>query len=164
MRENHIIGILEGKPFAGLTEQELLVIRAHVDGCSSCRQAYRAAKVSAGLLKERTAESPSPSPFFHTRVLARLRERQAEERRPVFARLWRTAGALVSSMVAAVVMLAVLSFIGPESAITSDAVVSAAAGAYSAEAVVLNQSVAADEPSDSQTYTTLYEDEEEVAR
>lgn len=163
MRNNHIINILEGKPFASLSEQELQVIQEHLDTCPKCLQAYQVAKISAVLLKERAAESVSPSPFFKTRVLASLRERQAESGNRNLGSLWRSAGALVSSMVAAVAMLVVLSFVGPDPALTPQSVVSAS-NSYSTEDVLFNQSEASDDQTDSQTYTTLYEAEEEAVK
>ncbi|HEV3470329.1 MAG TPA: hypothetical protein VG148_13470 [Pyrinomonadaceae bacterium] len=113
MKDQHIIGILEGGPLARLSEGELAAARAHAEGCAECRRAFDAARVSAALLRERAAERVEPSPFFQTRVLAALRERLAEEETPSLRRLWRAAGALVSSMAAAVALLAVFTFVAP---------------------------------------------------
>src|ERR671922_301207 len=114
MRDEHIINILESAPFADLSERELASVTAHCATCASCQRAYEAARVSALLLKERVAESVEPSPFFQTRVLAALRGRQTNEAWS-FARLWRSAGALVSSMAAIVALLAGLTFLAPAS-------------------------------------------------
>ena len=107
MKDVHIISILEGSPFNSLSESELEGVRAHVAHCDECRRAYEAAQISALLLKERAAEVIEPSPFFQTRVLAALRERQVSTETPLSSlrRLWKAAGALVSMMACLVVVL-----------------------------------------------------------
>jgi hypothetical protein len=157
MREQHIINILESKPFAGLSESDHSTIRAHTADCVECARAYKVALVSASLLQERIGETVEPPPFFHTRVLAAIREQQNEV--PAFARLWRAAGALVSSMTAAVALLAVLSFLGPGTEqLTTEASVFTG---YSAEEVILDDSDAAtDQTSDAQVLSTLYAEED----
>jgi hypothetical protein len=158
MSEQHIINILESKPFASLSENDHSTIRAHTADCVECARAYKVALVSASLLQERIGETVEPSPFFHTRVLAAIREQQNEV--PAFARLWRAAGALVSSMTATVALLAVLSFLGSGTEqLTTDASVFTG---YSAEEVILDDSDAAtDQTSDAQVLSTLYEAEED---
>src|SRR5882672_5516397 len=98
MKEKHIIEMLEKGPLASLTENEVRMISAHAEICLACRSAYEAARISTLLIKERAAETMEPSPFFQTRVLAALREQQANNNVPVLSRLWKSAGALVSSM------------------------------------------------------------------
>jgi hypothetical protein len=108
-------------------------------------------------LRERALEVVEPLPFFHTRVLAALRERQNEV--PAFKRLWQTAGALVSSMTATVALLAVLSFVTPGTQ-TSGTAHAFETNGYSAEEVILNQNDLQDEQaSDAQVLTTLYADD-----
>src|SRR5918997_1841887 len=65
--------------------------------------------------------------------LAALRERLAEEETPALRRLWRAAGALVSSMAAAVVLLTALTVAGPQLGLTPDEEVASAPDLYSAE-------------------------------
>ena len=149
MSEQHIINILESTRFGSLSETDHSRIRAHAASCDDCARAYRVASVSASLLENRMAETLEPSPFFHTRVLAAVRERQNEG--PALARLWRAAGALVSSMAAAVVLFAVLSFGISDQPIPVDA---SATTAYSAEALILDD---VDEmQTDGQVLSTLY--------
>src|SRR5262245_55273049 len=100
MKQEHITKILEETPMSSLSELELTAIRAHAAECQDCMQAYQVAYVSASLLKERAAEAFAPSPFFQTRVLATLRERQSLGDAWSLSRLWRSAGALVSSLAA----------------------------------------------------------------
>jgi anti-sigma-K factor RskA len=119
------------------------------------------------MLKERTAAEFEPSPFFHTRVMATLRERQAANESWAnswaLSRLWRAAGALTSSMVATVAALAVLTFVFPGSQVTSGTQVSSLPNSYSAEEVMLGQNPQLDEQlSDSQLLGTIYGTEEEA--
>jgi anti-sigma-K factor RskA len=163
MRDEHIISLIEETPVASLAESELSTIRARVVGCSKCLEAFRAAQVAQALLRERAAAEFAPSPFFHTRVLAALRERQAAADVWAFSRMWRAAGALASSMVASVALLAVMTFIVPENQVASQQV-SSLPTAYSAEEVILDQSSQTEEVSDGQLLTTIYGGEEEATR
>lgn len=110
MKEKHIIEILDNAPFAGLTESELETIRVHVKDCSDCLRAFEATKVSALLVKERVAETIEPSPFFHTRVMAAIREQKLSAGVSAFKRFWKAANALVYSMAAVVVVLFAVTF------------------------------------------------------
>jgi anti-sigma-K factor RskA len=167
MRDEHIIDVIERAPLASLTEHELTAIRAHTDHCSGCLRAFQAAQISALMLKERAAAEFGPSPFFHTRVMATLRARQAANESWAnswaLSRLWRAAGALTASMVAAVAMLAVLTFVVPGSQVSSGAPVSSLSNSYSAEEVMLDQNPQLDEQlSDGQLLGTIYGGEEEA--
>jgi hypothetical protein len=165
MKNAHVIGILEAKPFAAMDSNDLEQIRVHAAGCESCRQAYEAARVSALLLQERAAETFEPSPFFQTRVLATLRERQAANETWVWSRLWRTAGGLASSMIATVATLAILTFVVPGTQTAESPDPATAFNAYSTEAVVLDGSaVSNDQISDSEVLTTLYGPNDEVVK
>jgi anti-sigma-K factor RskA len=166
MREKHVISFLENTPLASLSESDLTAIRAHTDNCENCRRAFEAAHLSMLMLKERATETFEPSHAFHTRVLARLRERQAANELWAWGRMWRAAGALASSMVATVAALAVLTFVIPGSQIASGPQeVSALTNSYSAEEVILNQTEPLDEQvSDDQVLTTIYGGEEEAVR
>ena len=165
MREEHIINILESAPLGSLDESELVAVRAHARVCAECGRAYEAAQISTLLLRERAAETFEPSPFFQTRVLAALRERQAEAELSGFRRLWKAAGALVSSMAVTVAALAALTFIpaGTQTDPVSPEV--AAVNLYSAEDVLLDEAdLAGDQMSYEQVLTTLYESGEDAAR
>lgn len=115
MRDEHIKELLDRAPLSRLGEGELAEVRAHAERCAECLRAYEAARVSSLLVKERVAaaESFEMPPFFQTRVLAALRERRATEEAPAFRRLWRAAGALVSSMAVTVAALVLLTFTVP---------------------------------------------------
>jgi anti-sigma-K factor RskA len=163
MRDEHIKRMLEEAPFSSLSEGELERARAHADACADCRRAFDAAQVSSLMLKARAAEAFEPSPFFQTRVLAQLRERRAAEEGWTLARLWKSAGLLVSSMAATVAALAVFTFVAPQPTTAQDL---AAAGPYTAETLILGESDAGEEQmTDGQVFTTLYEsDDDEASR
>ena len=164
MRDEHIKLMLDEAPLSSLGKAELEAVRAHVEGCDDCGRAFEAAQVSSLMLKARAAEAFEPSPFFQTRVLAQLRERRGTEEGWTLARLWKSAGLLVSSMAATVAALAVLTFVAPSETTAQTTTVS---GPYTAESVILGEPDAADEQmTDGQVFTTLYEseDDDEAAR
>jgi len=165
MKNEHIISILENKPFIALDQDDLAEIRSHAIVCESCRQMFAAAQVSAALLQERAKEVFEPSPFFQTRVLAVLRERQLANEKWAWSRLWRTAGGVASAMAATVVTLAILTFVVPGSQTTELQSSNAAVNSYTAEAVVLGENVSPDDQiSDSDVFATLYDSDDEVVK
>ena len=163
MRDEHIISIIESAPLSGSSESELANIRAHTIQCAECRHAFEAAQISALLLRERVAETIEPSPFFQTRVLAALRERQAANEISALRRLWNTTGALVSSMAVTVAALAIFTVFAPGSQPTpGPQEVASAYDTYSAEEVLFDQSdLPADQMSYEQVLTTLYESDDD---
>jgi anti-sigma-K factor RskA len=142
MKDRHVRSILESAPFEHLSAGELEIVRAHASRCFECARALEAARVASTLLRERAASKFEPSPFFQTRVLAALRERSAADEVPGLLRLWRAAGALASSMAAAVVLLAALTFVQAPSG--TDEAAASVPDPYSTEAVL-----AQDETNDS---------------
>jgi anti-sigma-K factor RskA len=165
MKNEHVISILDSQSLGALNENDLGQIRAHSALCESCRQAYEAAQASAMLLQERTAETFEPSPFFQTRVLATLRERQTANEAWAWSRLWRTAGGLASSMVATVATLAVLTFVLPATQNADLQSPTAVVNAYSTEAVVFDESALPDDQiSNNDVLATLYETDDDVVK
>jgi anti-sigma-K factor RskA len=166
MSKNHIISLIESAPLASLSESDLNSIRTHTVDCADCRRAFEAARISMLLLKEGGGETFEPSPFFHTRVLATLRERQAAGDQWGWSKVWRAAGALASSMVATVAALAVLTFVIPANqtgSVTHD--ITSSLNAYSAEEVLLDQGGAFnDQVSEDQILNTLFGAEDESTR
>ena len=160
----HIISLIENAPLASLSPSDLTAIRRHTDDCVNCRQAFEAAQISMLLLRERAEEIFEPSPFFHTRVLATLRERQAAGGQWAWSRVWGAAGALASSMVLTVAALAALTFIPGNQAISGPQDLTSL-NSYSAEDVLLDQGEALNgQVSEAQILTTLYGAEDEAAR
>lgn len=161
---DHIISLIENAPLASLSPSDLTAIRRHTDDCVDCRRAFEAAQISMLLLRERAAEIFEPSPFFHTKVLATLRERQTAGGQWAWSRLWGAAGALASSMVLTVAALAALTFIPGGQAISGSQEMTSL-NSYSAEDVLLDQSEALNgQVSEAQILTTLYGAEDEAGR
>ena len=157
MKVEHIIEILDSMSLKNLSAEQLEIVQIHIRDCMSCESAYQAAKVSSRLIKERAQTTVEPSPFFQTRVMAAWRERQAVENTPVLSRLWKSAGALVSSMAVTTAALAALSFVIPAPISTS---ADETATAYSAESVLLGQT-SDDQMSYDQVFSTIYVDGDE---
>ncbi|HLL77430.1 MAG TPA: hypothetical protein VK421_19400 [Pyrinomonadaceae bacterium] len=165
MRDGHVIEILESGPFGALDEAKLAEVRAHAESCAGCRRAYEAARVSSLLLRERAEREFEPPPFFQTRVLAALRERQAEQDWAL-PRLWKAAGALFASMVATVATLGALTFLAPgptqPEAVAEEVT---AEETYSAEESILAQGGGADEEMTyDQVLAAVYESSDGGAR
>ena len=164
MRDEHIKATLDGARLDRLSEDELAAVRSHADGCEECARAFEAAQVSSLLLKERAAETLKPPPFFQTRVLAALRERQMASEFWSIGRLWRAAGVLFSTMAATVAALAALTFVVPQPSATPQEVASGAR-AYTAEDVILERAEQPDEQmSYGQVLTTLYDSDDDAGR
>jgi hypothetical protein len=163
MKDKHIISILESGPLSGLTESELANIRLHATSCERCRLAFDAAQISPMLIKERAAQVIEPPPFFNTRVLAALRERQAtnESWASSFRRLWKATGALISSMAVTVAALALFTFVAPSLESTEQG---STADTLSAEEVILAHGDQEDELSYDQVLTAIYETELDAER
>ncbi|HEX5707751.1 MAG TPA: zf-HC2 domain-containing protein [Pyrinomonadaceae bacterium] len=165
MRDEHIIEIIESAPLASLSAEETSRVRAHADGCPACRRALDAARLSSLLLSARVeeAEAFEPTPFFQTRVMAALRERQAAGVEWwSFARVWNSARALVSSMAAVVALLAGLTLFGPA---TQTVATETSADLFSAEEVVLARDDASEEEMTyGQVLTTIYAPAEDETR
>src|SRR5258707_15449942 len=109
-------------------------VSTHSQVCVACRNAFEAAQLSTLAIKGRAQLTIEPPAFFQTRVLAALRERQATESVPAFGRLWKAAGALVSSMAVTNAALAGFSFVLPGSVTTG-----AYDTSFSAESIILDQ-------------------------
>ena len=164
MRDEHITDILDGGPVAGLGAAELARVRDHAARCAGCARAYEAARVSQLLLAERAAREFEPPPFFQTRVLAALRERQAAAQQAwSLGRLWNAAGALAASMAVTVAALAALTFLAPETQPAAGTQMAAAADIYS-EDVALVAAGADEEMTDEQVLASIYEPAEESPR
>ncbi|HEX8336997.1 MAG TPA: hypothetical protein VF621_09715 [Pyrinomonadaceae bacterium] len=156
MRDEHVKRLLDEAPLQSLGGAELASVRAHVEGCEECRRAFEAAHVSALMLRARAAEAVEPPPFFQTRVLAALRARRAAEEGWTFARLWKSAGLLVSSLAATTAALAVFTFVAPAEQTAAQEI---AAGTYTVESVIFDEA-AEEQMTDDQVFTSLYESEE----
>ena len=158
MKDKHIIDVLDNTSIASLSESQLSEVQAHAQACESCREAYKAARVSAQVLQSRAQTKIEPSPFFHTRVMAAWREQQAVESVPAMLRLWRSARTLVSSMAVTTAALAVLSFVLPAQ---TTPLTDQTASMLSAESVILGQG-SDDQVSYEQVLNTIYEEDDDA--
>ena len=155
MNTEHIINLLDERPLAMLSEPERALIEVHTKECAPCLKAYQAAIITATLLQERAAEVFEPTPFFKTRVMTALRERQADSSFS-FGAMWRAARAMVASMITVVMILAALNFYFGSSSITSTPEsVAASDTLYSTESVILGNG--SDDLTDNEVLTTLYD-------
>lgn len=157
MKDRHIIEVIDSVPLASLSPIERDEVKRHARECMPCRTALEAAQYSALLMRERAQVKVEPSPFFHTKVLAALREQQATDSVPAFARLWKSASALVSSMALATIALAVLTFVYPDPGM---AVTEQVATADAAESVIFDQTE--EQLTYEQVLSTIYDEDDEA--
>jgi len=119
MRNDHVIKLIEERPPGDLSATEIERINAHTSQCAECLVAFEAAIVSSRLLRERASATVEPSPFFHTRTLAAIRERSREGGRErssapelfSFWKMWQAARILIASMATVVVTLTLLTLL-----------------------------------------------------
>lgn len=161
MRENHIIKMIEGKSVDSLGEDELQLIEAHIAGCSTCLEFYEAARISDDLIRARAGEVIAPSPFFKTRVMAAIEKRNLSPELPAIVRMWKAAGALVSSLAVIVAILIGLTFYAPGADTKHSIAGQLASGdMYSVEYLELERTDAADDgASYDQVLGTIYDAE-----
>ena len=157
MKDKHIIEVIDSVALASLSQIELDEVKVHTRDCASCRTAFEAAELSALVIRERAQVKIEPSPFFHTKVLAALREQQAVESAPAFGRLWTSARALVSSMAVVTIALAAMTFVYPDPA---TAVTEPTVSMDVAESVIFDQ--ADEQLSYEQVLATIYDEENEA--
>ena len=154
----HILDLLESKRVDQLSESERSAVNKHINECSACDRSYRASHLVAYLTRERAAAVIDPSPFFHTRVMAMVREARVAADVPVLTRLWRSAGLLASSMAATVAALAILTFFAPSVHTTFDqGQLLSSVASVSAEDLLFPQNDRPETVSDAQVMNVLYE-------
>ena len=151
MKNEHILDILDEKAFGEFSEAERNSIKIHTAKCSACLQAYEAAKITSLLLKTSVTQNFEPSPFFQTRVMANLREKQTKIR-PLFAfaRMWKASGTLVAMMLTTVLALIALTVFAPNYNKV------AASDNDSADFVILDEKMPTKEPSNDQIFQIVY--------
>lgn len=157
MRDNHIIKMLEERAIDRLSESEIIAVEAHTIDCSACQRAYVAARISADLLHARASETVEPLPFFKTRVMAAIREKQLSPELPALLRMWKAAGALVSMMAVLVVVLIGLTVFSGSSSTQADELM-AGQSIFSPEYLVFEPSSAGDDTlAYDQVLSTMYD-------
>ncbi len=158
MRTKHIFDLLDSKPFTELTREEQQQIQTHIETCQACFSAFEASKIASILFKAKHEEIVLPPPYFHTRVLAAVREKSREKIEVLFSRLWRATAPLLISMIAIVILLAAITLISPSS---SENISSA--DLVSTEMVILNERNPKELTND-QVFLMLYEGDRQKKR
>jgi hypothetical protein len=116
MKGNHIINLLDEQPLASISASDIEIIEAHTgyaneaNGCAKCLRAYQAARASSQLLQERASLVIEPPPFFHTKVMAAIRERNQPPELLGFQKIWQSARTLVASLTILVALLTAVAF------------------------------------------------------
>lgn len=154
MKNEHITHILDEFSLDSLNESDLTIIKTHIAHCENCRESFKAANVSAVLLKMAVAETFVPPPFFETRLMAAWRDRQIKSVE-AFRRWWQASNAVVSAMIITVAVLLLITLVAPtmpnqmsEQASTVDS--------YSTDNVILNMDLHA-ELTTNQALQIIYE-------
>jgi hypothetical protein len=162
MPDNHIIKMLDEKPFSSLGDGDIASAESHIATCEQCKSAYDAARVAASLIQARTSEALEPGPFFKTRVMAAIRERQLTAEEPALVRMWRAAGALISTLALVLVTLTGMTIFSQSTDSQSQMpVVAASQNLYSPEYVVLERGdLDDDELANDQVIGTVYDVED----
>ena len=94
VRENLVVLLAEGRTDPA--------VAAHVHQCSACTEEMESFRKTLALLDE--WEAPEPSPYFDTRLAARMREERAKPARPAWLS-WSRAPALAGAL-ALILMMA----------------------------------------------------------
>lgn len=159
MRDQHITRLLEEKPLSRLRADELAVIESHIMDCGDCRRAFAAARLAETLIGARAAAGQEVSPFFKTRVMAAIRERRLSTEPAAWLRIWRAAGAMLSAMLALIVVLVGLTLFNGSSDVPTAGEAVTVQNIYSPDEVVLGQENVTEETYD-QVLGTLYDSED----
>jgi len=155
MAETHITGILEEKPFGSLSGDDIANVESHTAICDECRSAYSAARIADNLIHARSAETVDVGPFFKTRVMAAIREGRLSPEEAPLVRMWKAAGALVSTMAVLLVILTGMTIFSGSPDSQSDFTIAASQNLYSPEFVVLD--LDDEELANDQVISTIYD-------
>jgi predicted anti-sigma-YlaC factor YlaD len=158
MPDMHIIRTLEEKAFDSLSGADIASVESHIAICDECKSAYDAARIAASLIQARAAETVGVGPFFKTRVMAAIRERRLSPEEAPLVRMWRAAGALVSTMALLLVVLAGMTIFSASPDSQIELSMAAGQNLYSPEYVVLERGDPGDdEVADDQVVSTIYD-------
>lgn len=161
MKRQHITEILDEKRFSELTETDLALINSHTAECSECEKSFQAARISAVLLRSRTAESFAPSAFFQSKVLNALRENQAVQKPFLaFRRWWQASYSLVCAMFLVALTLIALTIFAPSNNVQAEV---SNFNLYSTDNVIINQKGSRDLTSE-QTLELIYNERRDLKR
>lgn len=155
MKNEHITDILNKRSFDSFSENDLAAINTHVVGCESCQVSFKAAQISAVLIKTRAAETIAPSPFFESKLMAAWREKQVKSA-AAFWRWWQASNAVVAAMILTVAVLLLITLLTPKNALDQpeQALI---LNNYSTEDFIFNKSDSNVELTNGQTLQIIYE-------
>ncbi|MFL6216453.1 MAG: zf-HC2 domain-containing protein [Blastocatellia bacterium] len=159
MRDQHITSLLEEEPLSRLSDDERAMIEAHVAACSECSQSYRAARLAESLIVARAAETQTVSPFFKTRVMAAIRDRQLSPEPAAWLRIWRAAGSLLVMMTMLVIVLVGVSVFNSATTALPSPDIAINQSIYSTDEVIFGPDDAGEETYD-QVFGTIYGSED----
>lgn len=153
MKSKHITKILDETGFKDLSRAQRTEINNHIEICGKCRAAFQAAQISAALLQTRSTENFEPSPFFETKVLAALREKQALAN-PIaaFWRWWQASSVVVFPILLVVITLAALTIFAPQQSFQATI-----ADDFSADTVIFQGADSNNELTTAQALQILYD-------
>ena len=160
MKNPHVLDLIDAKAFADLSADEVATIKTHSAVCESCARAVQAAQVSSVLLRADASENFAPPAFFKTKVLANLREKQAQVKPlAAFWTMWKASKTLVAAMAATVAVLILLTVFAPQLNQNQSETASTKADVfddYSTEMVILNEKIPARETTNDQIFQAVY--------
>lgn len=163
MRNEHILDILDEKTFGELNEIEKQTIEIHTAQCSGCFQAYKAARLGSVLLKAKIEQGFEPSPFFQTRLMANLREKQVSINPFLaFGKMWKASRPLLAMMTTIVAVLIGLTVLAQFNKVSS--VNASAFDNYSPDVVILNERISTKEPTNEQVFQIIYESDSDLEK
>jgi predicted anti-sigma-YlaC factor YlaD len=158
MPDTHITSTLEEKPLDSQSGDDIASVESHIAICDECKSAYDAARVAASLIQARAAETMDVGPFFKTRVMAAIREGRLSPEGPPLVRMWRAAGALVSTMAVLLVILTGMTIFSESPDSQIELTMAASQNLYSPEYVVLERGdLGDDELANDQVVSTIYD-------
>jgi predicted anti-sigma-YlaC factor YlaD len=153
MKSKHITKILDETGFKNLTGAQRVEIQRHAESCGKCRAAFQAAQFSSVLLQSRSAETFEPPPFFETKILAALREKQVLAN-PIaaFWRWWQASSVVVFPILLVVITLMALTVFTPQQSVQATV-----ADDFSADTVIFPSGDLNNELTTAQALQILYD-------
>ena len=155
MKNQHITDILNKHTFNGLGENDVAIIESHIAHCRSCLKSYQAWQISSTLLKVGALQTFSPSPFFETKLMAAVREKQAKSV-AFFWRWWQASNTVIAAMIFAVVALLFMTLLSPKASFNQSEQASILDN-YSTDEIIFDQNDSTAELTNGQTLQIIYE-------
>jgi hypothetical protein len=158
MPDTHIISRLEEKPLDNLSGGDIASVESHTAICDECESAYEAARIAARLIQARAAETVEVGAFFKTRVMAAIRESRLSPEEAPLVRIWKAAGALVSTIAVLLLILVGMTIFSSSRDSQKEVTMAASENLYSPEYVVLERGDPGDdELANDQVVSTIYD-------